>query len=136
MVLVVSHHDKRAEPRLSSSDYLRIYHRMTDHLLGQLLDVSPRGLGILSNLPIVIGQSFELTLVPPEQSENPAHLNIRARSMWCAKDENPNYYLVGFSLLKAPNNFFDRVTAFCVKGKAVEKKSAARLQQVVSLLPD
>lgn len=130
MASVVSQYEKRAEARLLSRHYLRVYHRMTDHLLGQLLDFSPRGFGILSSLPIVIGQSFELTLVPPEQSEYPAHINIRARSMWCAKDENPNYYLVGFSLLKAPNDFFVRV-----RGYAVEK-TQAQSQKVVPLLSD
>ncbi len=112
MTLVVSRQEKRAEGRLYPAHYLRVYHRMTDHLLGQLLDVSPNGLRILSDLPIVIGKSFELTIVPPECLAYPAHLNVRAKALWFWRDEAPGYYLVGFSLLKKPNDFFERIQGY------------------------
>lgn len=130
MALVVIPQEKRSALRASSSHYLRLYHRMTDHLLGHLVNVSASGLMAISELPLVLGQNLELTLVPPETLENPAHLSFRARTIWCKRDENPNYYLVGFNFIKVPDGFLSRLKEY------IREKEKAQSQRVVPFLVD
>ena len=129
MTPIVISQEKRSALRASPSHYLRLYYRMTDQLLGGLVNISASGLMVISELPLVIGQSFELTLVPPETLENPSHLNFRASSVWCKRDENPNYYLVGFNFVKVPEGFFERV-----KGYVAEKKRVLNFSSTPSFI--
>ncbi len=102
--------EKRQVPRVYSTHYLRVYHRITEQLLGRIASLSSTGFMLISDLPILVGQSFELTLVPPETLEHTTCLHFRAHSLWCKKDANPNYYCCGFKLVKVPDAFFEQVS--------------------------
>ncbi|MBE9502807.1 MAG: PilZ domain-containing protein [Proteobacteria bacterium] len=66
--------------------------------MGHVVDISMKGIMILTKEKIDEGGLFRLEIVLPEELEGRDRLNIRAKSMWCKRDANPDYYVVGLEL--------------------------------------
>ena len=94
--------DKRRTTRRYLLYYMRVYDVSTRQQIGNLVDITPRGIMIVSDRPIAEGQVSRLRMeLTPEVAEKP-FMEFSARSRWCQPDINPHMYNTGYEILELP----------------------------------
>ncbi len=78
--------------------YLRIFDGLGSRVLGHLMDISPRGLMILSDEPIAVNEEYRLRMRLPQEVSGSDEIIFGAVSRWCRRDENPDFYIIGFQI--------------------------------------
>jgi len=80
--------------------YSRVFDRKTGAFLGYLGNLTPSGVMIICDTPLEVGGIFPLRIDLPEDLYPVNVLNLVARSVWCERDIDPNFYTVGFKTEK------------------------------------
>ena len=78
--------------------YSRVFDRKTGVFLGYLGNMNEGGLMIISEDEIEVDQNFLLRIDLPEDIYSRTVLNFQAKSVWCRKDVDPNFFNTGFQL--------------------------------------
>lgn len=86
--------------------YLKVFDRNTDELFGHLVDITSEGVMLISENPIEVDATFQLKMALPAEFLGGKQLEFRARSAWCRKDVNPDFYAIGFQLLDVSKDYF------------------------------
>jgi c-di-GMP-binding flagellar brake protein YcgR len=88
--------ERRKYERYSLTFYLSVYDTETDALLGQVIDISPGGMKLLSEEPIPVDKQFRLLLDVSLESGKKGKVFIEAQSIWSYEDDNPGFSATGF----------------------------------------
>jgi hypothetical protein len=91
--------NQRKDRRRSIIYYLRVFDRDTDQMVGQLVDITTRGMKLVSVHPVDQGTRYSLRMLLPEEIDRKKHMNFEVECMWCKRDVNPNYFTLGFEFL-------------------------------------
>jgi hypothetical protein len=78
--------------------YLRIYDGLTARILGHLVDLSEKGMLLISDNPIPVNEEYRLRMRLPTQIKEQNEIVFAATSRWCKSDANPDFYLAGFQM--------------------------------------
>lgn len=89
--------------------YLRVFDSKTNKLVGNLVDISTRGIMLVSDNPIEINKRYHLKMVLPETIEGSKEVEFEAESRWCQNDTNQDFYDTGFELIDPTNSFLEAV---------------------------
>jgi len=92
--------------------YLKIVDRDTDNLVGFLVDITTRGIMVMSEEPIEIGKVFHMKMLLQTDLSNKQFLHFDAKSKWTDKSINTDFYDTGFELIDIDSDDFkefDRV---------------------------
>jgi hypothetical protein len=96
----MSEMDKRSVKRRHLIYYLSVTDAAAGRPLGHLVDVTTEGIMLLSRDPIPVGRTFALRMaLPSGVSEHVEDVEFEAKSLWCQKDANPDFYDTGFQLM-------------------------------------
>jgi hypothetical protein len=80
--------------------FVRVYNASTRQQIGNLVDITPQGVMIVSLEPIPAGQDIRLRLeLTTDVAEEP-FLEFPARSIWCHPDLEPTLHNTGFEILE------------------------------------
>lgn len=79
--------------------YLEVLDDETGHYLGHLVDLTTKGIMVISKEPIETGKAFRLRMDFPEEGGETTRLVFRAQAVWSGKDINPYFYDTGFEVL-------------------------------------
>jgi len=90
--------ERRRHKRMNSLFYLRVFNRDTDRLAGRMVNITPKGIMLVSEEPIEPNKNFSFRMVLPEGFEGKKTITFNANSRWCMKDVNPDLYDTGFML--------------------------------------
>ena len=90
--------EKRKHKRIPLHYYLKVSENPTEKHLGYMIDVSEKGFKMLSEDAIPRGSELVCTVHLPEILNNLKEISFRARSCWCCKDVNPDYYASGYHI--------------------------------------
>ncbi len=90
--------DQRRLKRRHLFYYLKVFDAASGRLIGHLVDLTREGVMILTADPVEVGAPFRLRLELPQEVDGQNDLLIEARSAWCRRDTNPDYWGVGFRL--------------------------------------
>jgi hypothetical protein len=91
--------EKRKISRRFLLYYMRVYDAATRQQIGNLVDITPRGIMVVSEHPLPEGQTIRLRVeLTDEVSEKP-FMEFSALSKWCEPDVIPNMYNTGFEIL-------------------------------------
>lgn len=89
--------ERRKIPRKYLMVYSRVFDRETGKVLGHLSDLNLMGAMIISDDPMIEGETLSLRLdLPDPPLFTTDHLNLRARVAWCQPDIDPAFYNIGF----------------------------------------
>jgi len=77
--------------------YLEVFDQASGKLLGHLVDLTVKGMKLVSKEPIDPGLTFELRMVMPEEYCPEREVRFTATSTWCSQDINPDFYATGFN---------------------------------------
>jgi hypothetical protein len=91
--------EKRKTKRRYLLYYMRIYDAATRQQIGNLVDITPRGIMIVSEHPFPEGQTTRLRMELTNEVTEKPFMEFTAHSKWCEPDVTPNMYNTGFEIL-------------------------------------
>lgn len=78
--------------------YLRVFDGMSSKLIGHLIDISQKGIMLISDSPIEVNEDYRLRMRLPTQGKDRNEIVFKATSRWCKNDSNPDFYMAGFQM--------------------------------------
>jgi hypothetical protein len=90
---------ERKIPRRHLIYYLRVFEQESDRLVGNLVDITPEGIMLVSDAELDPGREYELRMDLPTDVYNNGRLLFKAVCIWSKNDINPEFYDSGFRLL-------------------------------------
>ncbi|MFC1592012.1 PilZ domain-containing protein [Thermodesulfobacteriota bacterium] len=98
--------EKRKLKRRHLIYYLTVQDTETNQVLGFLVDITTRGVMLMSDNPIEPGTDLSLKILLQTEMSSREYLYFDARAVWCEKSINENSYDTGLELLNvAPEDF-------------------------------
>ena len=91
--------ERRKELRHPLIVYLRVHDQGTDELVGQVVDISPSGMMLVSDTPFQLNGVEQLRVHLPFTEQTERHIDVQAECRWCGPDINEEYYDAGFKFL-------------------------------------
>ena len=91
--------DKRKIDRRFLLYYMRVYDAATRQQIGNLVDITPRGIMVVSEHPLPEGQTSRLRVELTDEVSDKPFMEFSALSKWCELDVIPNMYNTGFEIL-------------------------------------
>jgi len=101
--------NKRSVPRRHLIYYLRVFDVETNSLLGNLVDISTKGMMIVSDQRVESGKKYRLKMVLPDTVDGRKEVEFDAESRWCQNDTNEDFFDTGFELMNPQPEFLDAV---------------------------
>jgi hypothetical protein len=74
---------------------IELYDRVTERFLGKGVDVTIRGLLLVTETPVPQDTELKLRMTLPEPMFGKDHIDVDGVAVWRAKDVNPGFYDVG-----------------------------------------
>ncbi len=102
-------HEKRRSDRKQLYFYLKAIHDSTGRIAGYLGDISTSGLMLFSREKMEPGQEVVLRINLDKELEMQAPLVFEARSLWCEKDANPEFFIIGYEFIDLGQDELDTV---------------------------
>jgi len=78
--------------------YLEVYDQDTGELLGHLVDLTTRGIKLVSKKPITADRVYHMRMMLPEGYFKEKIIQFEGRSIWGGNDVNPDFYDAGFEV--------------------------------------
>jgi hypothetical protein len=91
--------DKRKVDRRFLLYYMRVYDAATRQQIGNLVDITPAGIMVVSEHPLPEGQTTRLRVEVTNEVSDKPFMEFSAHSKWCEPDVIPNMYNTGFEIL-------------------------------------
>lgn len=91
--------DRRASERHNLIMYLRVHDRITDELVGHVVDVSAGGMMLVSDVPFEPLKTHHLRVMLPYTEQTDRTLDVDAECRWCGPDANDDYFDAGFKFM-------------------------------------
>ncbi len=96
---IINKAEKRELKRAHLIYYLRVFDRSTDKLMGHLVDITPKGIMLVSEEPIAVGETFRVRMMLPTSLFGKSRLDFEAESLWSTNDINPDFIDTGFRMI-------------------------------------
>ncbi len=90
--------ERRTLKRQHIMFYSRVFDRQTGAFMGYLGNLTESGTMIISEEALEADKVYNLRIDLPEDIYGQPILNLTARSVWCQRDIDPNFYNIGFEL--------------------------------------
>lgn len=90
--------ERRTQKRRHLFYYLKVFDDLSGRLIGHLVDITPDGVMLIGRDPVRVGAEYRLRLILPEGFSTRQDLVVAARSQWCRRDTNPDYWGIGLRL--------------------------------------
>jgi hypothetical protein len=94
--------DRRHQIRWNLKAHLRVFDQDSGRVLGHVVNLTIKGMTLVSETPLPAAKNFNLGLEIPTQSEQDERIIVRALSVWNDKLEGQNYYANGFHIFRMP----------------------------------
>ena len=78
--------------------YLEVYDVVTGELLGNLVDITTRGIKLVSKTEIPIDKTFVMRMILPEGYFAEKEIHFEGKSVWSGNDINPDFFDTGFEV--------------------------------------
>lgn len=88
--------DTRSLKRRHLIFYLEVFDDATGELIGHLVDITTKGVKVVSKEAIPSGRTLTLRMALPEGFAEATTLRFQATSRWSSNDVNPDFYDTGF----------------------------------------
>ena len=102
--------DKRKVERKHLVDYLRVFDRGSNKLLGYLIDITEKGLMVVTRSKLEKNSIFQLKVLlgeEEEEKENNKQIHLDVKTKWCRKSRISGFNEVGFEMLLVTEEAFN-----------------------------
>ncbi len=76
--------------------YLEVFNDESDEILGHVVDITTKGIKLVSKKHIETKKNYTLRMVLPEEHFKGSSITFDAISMWSDRDVNPDFFVTGF----------------------------------------
>lgn len=90
--------EKKRETRRHLIYFSEVHDRDNRSFSGHLVDITKTGLMIISKEKVELEKQFHLEIILPEEVDGRDKINLKAKSLWCKKDVNPDYFATGLDI--------------------------------------
>jgi hypothetical protein len=90
--------DRRKTKRRHLIYYLRVFNRITNELIGHVVDITSDGVMMICENPLEVGTVLNLRMVLPIETGRDS-IDLEGKVMRSARDVNPDFFAVGIQLL-------------------------------------
>jgi c-di-GMP-binding flagellar brake protein YcgR len=87
--------ERRRETRQLAKDYLFVWNREDESLVGQVANLTASGAMLLSNDEVKPGALLRCRMTMPQPIDNVDFIEFEAESRWCEKNDRSGVYRVG-----------------------------------------
>ena len=94
--------EKQRKIRRKAADPLLVYDIETDLPMGQILDLSAKGMKLMTEEPVTAGQTYYLKIPLDKKIKGFKALLFDADCRWCKQSEDTGWYNSGY-VLRFPN---------------------------------
>nr|MBN2276618.1 PilZ domain-containing protein [candidate division Zixibacteria bacterium] len=101
--MIVADEEKQQTIRRSASQALLVYDLQTELPLGQILDMSARGMKIMTEIPITVYRMYYCRMPLEKKINGKREVFFDAECRWCRKNEETSWFNAGFKL-RYPTN--------------------------------
>ncbi|MBU0982742.1 MAG: PilZ domain-containing protein [candidate division Zixibacteria bacterium] len=100
--------EKRSLKRKYAREQIPVYDLITEQEVGRLVNLSTDGMQLITEEPVRTGSLCQFIVTLPALPDDPTmpfnvdvneEVVLDARSVWCRKENNPDYYDAGFELM-------------------------------------
>ena len=91
--------NRRKQDRKYLSFFSRVVDRHNGRLLGYLADLTTGGALLVGNIPLKLGEVFQLRVDLPENFTTRDQLDLEAKAVWSQPDIDPEFYRTGLQLV-------------------------------------
>ncbi len=95
---VKDHKNRRQVDRKYLVFYLRVFDGMSSNVIGNVVNISSKGIMLLSDISIPVNEDYRLRMRLPSEIVERGEVMFTATSRWCKQDVNPDFYLTGFQI--------------------------------------
>ena len=103
--------EKRRIKRHQLPQFLEVYNRVTDRPIGNIVNVSPHGMMLVSKSQLMPHAVFSLRIKVPGAGKRSKNLDFEALSHWSRPDVTPGFFDTGFSFSKTSTDISELTTA-------------------------
>lgn len=103
--------EKRRIKRHQLPQFLEVYNRATDRPIGNIVNVSPHGMMLVSKSQLMPHAVFSLRIKMPCAGRRCKNLDFEALSHWSRADVTPGFFDTGFSFSKTSTDISELTTA-------------------------
>jgi hypothetical protein len=96
--------EKRSLKRLEPYYYLRVFDGTNREYVGSVVDISKKGMRLISERPFTVKAVYNFRMPLPEDSIFGNTMSIEARACWSKSLEGSNGYETGFEFEKPVND--------------------------------
>lgn len=90
--------DKRQADRRSLVFYLRVFDGLSNKILGHLVDISEKGVLLMTDEPVEPNGNHRLHIHLPAFIRDRHELVLKGNSRWCRQEPEQDHYLTGFQV--------------------------------------
>lgn len=90
--------------------YLEVYDQNSGDLLGHIVDITTKGIKLVSKQPLETGKIYKLQMLLPEDYFHERSVKFEAESLWSSNDINQDFYDTGFKVLHMNKKVSDIIT--------------------------
>lgn len=90
--------DQRQADRSSLVFYLRVFDGLSNKILGHLVDISERGVLLVTDEPVEPNENHRLRIRLPAFIRDRHELVLKGTSRWCRQDLEQDTFLAGFQV--------------------------------------
>ncbi len=90
--------NKRQVERKYLVFYLRVFDGLSSKVLGHVVNISSKGIMLLSDNAIPENEEYRLRMRLPSEVSEGGEIVFSATSRWCKLDRNPDFYVAGFQI--------------------------------------
>lgn len=91
--------DRRRSNRRFMLYYMPIYDVQSLRQVGNLVDITPQGIMIVSENAVAESHTIHMRLELTGDVASKNHMEFHALCKWCRQDISPNLYSIGFEIL-------------------------------------
>lgn len=90
--------DLRQADRRCLVFYLRVFDGANPNIFGHLIDISEKGVLLMTAEPIALNEDYRLRLRLPAFIRDRPEVMLKGTSRWCRKESGQNQYFIGFQI--------------------------------------
>ncbi|MDT8318485.1 MAG: PilZ domain-containing protein [bacterium] len=90
--------EKKRETRRHLIYFSDVHDRDNRSFKAKLADITKEGLMVISEEKVELEKVFHLEIILPEEVDGRDKINLKAKSKWCKKDVNPDYFATGLEV--------------------------------------
>jgi len=91
--------ERRSTKRKYLLYYGRVYDERAQSQLGYLVDITEKGLMLLSDGPFQVDKTLDVKVEITNDVADRPYLNITVKSIWCEPDVDQTHFNTGFEIL-------------------------------------